>query len=181
MDAVIDRKFPDDLDSASIFRKVISHKISDGSRGDLYALCRMKFADYPVQSHKSQFIDLGLYTTNALDESSGLINLTTIIRRPIYGAHWSAPDHVFGETIALGVSESKSYHDYNYKTEFQIWKENKEFERQNIPTGQPPLDLTPIGMNATNTKISYLDSTLPHLIRSWLQSTSASILKKNFN
>ena len=57
------------------------------------------------------------------------------------------------------MSEEKSDHDYNYKTKFQIGKYNKEFERQNISMSQPPLELTPIGTNTTNTKISHLDST----------------------
>ena len=57
------------------------------------------------------------------------------------------------------MSEEKSDHDYNYKTEFQIGKDNKEFERQNILISPPHLDLTPIGTNTTNAKISHLDST----------------------
>ena len=32
------------------------------------------------------------------------------------GAHWSAPDRVFGEATAVGVSEAKLDHEYNYKT-----------------------------------------------------------------
>ena len=50
------------------------------------------------------------------------------------GSQWSAPDHIFGEATAVGISAENSDHDYNYKTEFQIWKENKEFERQKIST-----------------------------------------------
>ena len=38
----------------------------------------------------------------------------------------------FGENTAVGVIEAKSDYDYNYKTYFQIWNENKEFESQNI-------------------------------------------------
>ena len=70
-----------------------------------------------------------------------------------------AHNYVFGETKAVGVSEVKSDYDYNYKNQFQIWKENKEFERQNFLVGWPPLDSTPIGMNTSNAKISHLDST----------------------
>ena len=36
LDAVVDGKLPEDLDSASIFSKVIGHRLSDGSCGDLY-------------------------------------------------------------------------------------------------------------------------------------------------
>ena len=56
LDAVVDGKLPNDLDSASIFSKVIVHKISDGSSGDLYLRCRMNFADDPVQTQIPQFM-----------------------------------------------------------------------------------------------------------------------------
>ena len=57
------------------------------------------------------------------------------------------------------MSETKSYHDYNYKAEFQICKNIKEFERQNISMSRTPLDSNTIGTNTTNTKISHLDLT----------------------
>ena len=75
------------------------------------------------------------------------------------GSQWSAPDHIFGEATAVGISAENSDHDYNYKTEFQIWKEDKEFERQNFPMSQPPLDSTPFGTNMTNAKKSHLELT----------------------
>ena len=40
LDAVVDGNFPDDLDSASIFSKVISHKPPASSGRDLYLHCR---------------------------------------------------------------------------------------------------------------------------------------------
>ena len=43
LDAFVDGKLSGDLDSASIFNKVIAHKISDGSSVDLYTHSRMKF------------------------------------------------------------------------------------------------------------------------------------------
>ena len=125
LDAVVDGKLPDDLDSASIPSKRIGHKLSDSSIGDLYMRCKMNFTADPVQTQTPQFMDLGYWTINALDKSSGLITRAARIRRTSNGAHCSAPNHVFGETTAVGVSEAKSDHDYNYKTEFRIWKENK--------------------------------------------------------
>ena len=92
----------------------------------------MKFADDTVQTQTSQLLYLGLLTINIFDESSGLSTPATGIQRPADGSHWSAPDHIFGEATVVGMSAAKSDHDYNYKTEFQIWKENKEFELQNI-------------------------------------------------
>ena len=55
----------------------------------------------------------------------------------------------FGEATAVIMSAENSDHYYNYKSVFQIWKESKNFERQNILMSRPPLDLTPF---FTNTK-----------------------------
>ena len=67
-------------------------------------------------------MDVGFLTINTFNESCGLSAPATIIRRNMDGTHCSAPNNVFGGTTVVGVSEEKS--DYNYKTEFQIWKEN---------------------------------------------------------
>ena len=69
MDAVVDGKLPDDLDSASIFSNVIGHKISDGSRYDLYLQCTMNFAGDVLQNQAPQFMYLGLLAINTLIES----------------------------------------------------------------------------------------------------------------
>ena len=79
LDAVFDGKLPDDLDSASIFSKVICHKLSDSSSGDIYLRCRIDFASYPVQTQTPQFMDMGFSTINALDKSSGHSTPTTRI------------------------------------------------------------------------------------------------------
>ena len=111
LDSVIDGKLPDDLDLASIFSTFISHKLSDGSSRDLYTCCRMNFAADSIQTKTPQLMDLVFSTINALDESSGLSTPVTIIQRPVDGAHWSATNHVFGQTTAVGVSEAKSDYD----------------------------------------------------------------------
>ena len=56
------------------------------------------------------------------------------------------------------MSAAKSDHNYNYKTDLEVWGENQEFEHQLFSMSQPPLDSTPIDMNETNTKTSHLDS-----------------------
>ena len=122
LDTAADGKLSDDLDYASVFIKVIGHKLSKDSISDLYTRCRMNFVADPVQTQTLQFMDLGFLTINALDERIILCTFTTIIKRPTGGAHWSAPNHIFGETSAVKVSEEKSDYDYNYKTRFQIWK-----------------------------------------------------------
>ena len=53
-------------------------------------------------------MDLGFLTINAFDEGSGLITPATRNKRPLDGAHWRAPNHVFGETTVVGVIEAKS-------------------------------------------------------------------------
>ena len=49
LDAVVDGEFPNNINLTSIFSKVIGDKISDGSNGDLYMQCMMKFTADPVQ------------------------------------------------------------------------------------------------------------------------------------
>ena len=49
----------------------------------------------------------------------------------------------FGITTAVGDALSAKS-DYNYKTDFGIWKENQEFERQNNARSRSPLDSTPV-------------------------------------
>ena len=72
---------------------------------------------------------MGLPAVNTFNESCVLGTPGTRIRRSMDGSHWTATDHVFGEATAVGMSEAKSYHDYNYKTYFEIWRGNQEFER----------------------------------------------------
>ena len=122
LDAAIDRNLSNNRDSTSIFRKVVCEKLSNGSIQGLYTRFRMNLAVYTFQSHTPKLVDLGISTINALDEGSGLSTPATRIQRPMHGDHWSMPNNIFGETIAVGVSESESYSDYNYKTELQVWK-----------------------------------------------------------
>ena len=57
------------------------------------------------------------------------------------------------------MSAARSDQDYSYKTDFGIWKENQEFEHQNISKSQPPLYSTLIGTNTKNATTSVLDQT----------------------
>ena len=59
-------------------------------------------------------------------------------------------DHVFGEVTAVVTIAARSDKDYSYKTDFEIWREIQEFDRQNVSMSQPPLHSTPIGTNTTN-------------------------------
>ena len=53
LDAAVDGKLPDDLNSASIFSKVISHKLSNGFSRDLYLRFRMKLMFSKPSRHNS--------------------------------------------------------------------------------------------------------------------------------
>ena len=125
VDAVVDKKLPGYLDSAIIFSKLIIHKLSNSSSSDLYTLCRMNFAADPVQTQALQFSYMGFSTINALDERSGISTPDTRIRRPTDDTYWSASNHVYGKTTAVGVSEAKSDYDYNYKLSFKFGKKIK--------------------------------------------------------
>ena len=50
LDAVVDGKFPNDLNYASILSKVTGYKLSDGSSGDLYTRCRINFTGDSIQT-----------------------------------------------------------------------------------------------------------------------------------
>ena len=151
LDAVVDGNFSDNQDLTSIFSKVIGAKLSNGSIQYLYNFYRMKILAYTVQTQTPKFVVLGFLTVNALDEGSGISTPATITWRPTDSVHWSTPNHIFGKTTAVGVSEAKSV--------FQIWKEIKEFERQFFLMSQPPLDSTSVGTNTPDAKVSALNST----------------------
>ena len=48
--------------------------------------------------------------------------------------------------------------DYNYKTDLEIWREDKQFERQNIARSRPPLHSTPVGKKTPDAKTPTMDS-----------------------
>ena len=100
-------------------------------------------------------MNLDFSAINVLGESIALITPANRTQQPTYESHWGAPDHVFDEATVVQMTATKSDHEYNYKTEFQIWKYNKEFERQNISISQPPFDLIPIVTNTTNKNITF--------------------------
>ena len=103
-----------------------------------------------VLTEASQFVDLGILAINILNESGVLGTPNNNIQRPMDWYHWTSPDHVFCEATAVVMSAARSDQDYSYKTDFEIWRENQEFEHQNISMSRPPLELTTIGTNRTN-------------------------------
>ena len=67
LDAVVDGKLPNSLYYASIFSKVIGHKLSDVSRDDLYSRCRMNFVNDPSQIQAPHFMYMGLLDIKTLN------------------------------------------------------------------------------------------------------------------
>ena len=74
-------------------------------------------------------MDLGLSAVNTSDEFNTFGTPATIIRGVKGGTHWFAPDHVFCEATAVGMSATRSELDYSYKTGFQNWREIQDFGR----------------------------------------------------
>ena len=108
MDTSVDRKFPNDCDSASIFSKVIGCELYHGSSADLYSCCRMDFAINDVRTKASYFVELGLPAINTSDEFNILGTPATRIRMSKGGYRWSALDHVFWEATAVEMSATRS-------------------------------------------------------------------------
>ena len=119
----------------------------------------MKFASDIVKTEVPQLLDMGFPAINTLNESGVFGTPATSFRRLTDASHWSTQDHVFGEAKSVGMSVANSDHDYSYRTDFEIWRKNQQFDCQNILMSQPPSDSTPIGTNTTNVKTSHLDLT----------------------
>ena len=122
----------------SIFSNVIGYELYHSSSTDLYSCFRMDFASNAVGTEAPNFVYLGLLAINAMDEFNIFSTPATRIRRPTDGPHWYTPDHVF-------------------ETDFQNWRENHDFGRQNISMSRPPLYSTPTGTNMTNRTTSPID------------------------
>ena len=120
LDAANNGKFPNNLVESPVFTDILSEKLSDSSRWDIYTCYWMNLAEDPVNIPAPQFVYLGLSTINALDKGSSLCTPSTIVGKPTDGAHWRAPNHIFGETTAVGndVIAEKYDYDYNYQTDF---------------------------------------------------------------
>ena len=77
-------------------------------------------------------MDLGLPAINTLDESSVFGTPATRIIRPTDVSRWSTRYYVFGETKAIGKSVAKLDHDYSYKTDFVILRENRNLSAKKV-------------------------------------------------
>ena len=121
-DTSVDIKLDNDEDSTSILRNVIGRKLSDSFSANLHLRCWMDLSSNTVGTKALHFVDLGILAVNASYEVNIFGTPATRIRRPTYGPHWSAPDHIFGEATAVVMGATKSELEYNYKTDFQNWR-----------------------------------------------------------
>ena len=131
----IDIKLADDGDSTYIFSKLIGCELSHSSSTDLYLHCWVDFASKSVGTEAPHFVDSGLLAVNASDEVNIFGTPVTRIRRPMDGSHWSVPYHFLGKRMSVVISATRSELDYRYKTDFQNWRKNQAFGRQNISMG----------------------------------------------
>ena len=104
----------------------------------------MNLAADPINNPLPQFVHLGIYTINALDKGASIWTPANIVRRPMDVTHYSAPIRIFGKTKAVEDTVSEKS-DYNYKIDYENWREIQEFEHQNNARSQTPLYLTPVG------------------------------------
>ena len=149
--------FSENGDSTSIFLKIIGRGLSHSSSSNLYLRCQVDFASNTVGTKAPHFVDFGLPAVNASDEVNIFGTPNTRTRRPIDGSHWSDPDHVSGKATSVGISATRLEQYYSYKTDFEIWRENQDFRRQNISMSRTPLDSTPIGTYTTSGTTSPID------------------------
>ena len=124
LDAAIDGKFPDNLIEPPIFTDVLSEKLSNSSIQYLCTPCPMNFSAYPVNIPGPKFVDFGLSNIDALDKGTSLWTPASGVGRLMDVTYWSAPDHIFGKTTSV-VDAVRTKSDYNYKTDFEIWRKNQ--------------------------------------------------------
>ena len=137
---------------------VIGRELSHSSSGNLCLRFWVYLASNFIRNEAPHFVDLGILAVNVSDEFNLFGTPATRIISPTEWSYGSDPDHVFGKPAAVGMSTTRLEQDYSQKTDFDIWRENKDFGRQNISMSRPPLDSTPISMNIINRTTSPIDS-----------------------
>ena len=118
----------------------------------------MNFRSDAVLAESPNFLNLGIGCVHTLDELGSVFIPTPIIGTPTDGSNWLLASHHIGVVTADRVSRTGSEQDYNAKTDFETRRKNQYFGRQNNSMSQPPLGLTPLGINRINIKTSPIDS-----------------------
>ena len=144
LDTSIHQQFTNNMVAPPIFTKILGDTLSDISLWDIYTRFRMNLVSDTGNIPAPQFIDLGISTIDSLDKSASLCNPAIIVGSPTNSAHRSAKYYIFGiNTAVRGAVSAKS--DYRYKNNFDIWRENQDFERQKNARSPIPLDSDPVG------------------------------------
>ena len=73
-----------------------------------------------------------------MNNGASLLSPSTRFRRPMDVAHWRFLDHVVGESTEVEDAVSTES-EYNYETDFGLWRENQQFDFQTIAKSGPPL------------------------------------------
>ena len=107
-DSSVDGNLADDRDSTSLFRKVLDRELPESISAYIYLRFRMDFTSNSIRSEALNFVNLGLPVVNASYEFNTFGTPASRVRRPTYGPHWSAPDHIFEEATAVGMSRTRS-------------------------------------------------------------------------
>ena len=103
----------------------------------------------------------GFSTIDTLNKGAGVWIPGTRVRSPPDYAHWNTADHYVGQSTNVrdAVSTKSYYSEEKYKTDFEIWRGNIQFEREKIEISQPPLDSTPVDAKTSDSKAPATEST----------------------
>ena len=105
-----------------------------------------------------QFVDHGFSKIDKLNNGAGIWSPATRVVRPKYVDHWSVQDQYVGESTVVGEAASAKS-DFNYKTDFEVWRETQIFEHQKIAMSRPPVESIPVGAKMLDAKTPAMDLT----------------------
>ena len=135
-DTWVDVKFTNNLVTPPIFTEVLCDKLSDSSIRDVYTRFQVNLAVDTINIPAPQFVYLEISTIGLLDKGTSLWTPATRVGRHTDVAHWSVLDHIFGKTTVVRDAVSAKS-DYDYETDFEIWREKQKFEHQKSFTCRP--------------------------------------------
>ena len=108
-----------------------------------------------VLTESPNFMNMGLSYVHTFYELGSVFIPTNIIGRPTYVLNWLLPGHIISEVTVDRVSTKSSEQNYSAKSDFETRRRgvvNQDY------MSRPTLELTPLGTNMTNGKMSPIDS-----------------------
>ena len=106
-------------DPAPSFSKVISRKLYEKSRSDVYLHCLMNFTHDAVLIKSLNFMNLGISSVHALDALGSFSILASRIGSSGNGSNCLPPGHIIGEVTADRISRTGSEQKYSSKADFE--------------------------------------------------------------